>query len=160
MCINVALVRRCIDGVPVVSLQYNHAPLQPSGDVTKSRSLDRKHVEPIVLTKWRHSAYFPDPNDKVRKKCFSPFCSLARLFFMSCASTCGKMLPESRLSVVDWFALQRLIKTRRFRAASARLHPYKHQVSSSPGRPISAPSLNPSSQSACLLEITEPSSSL
>uniref|UniRef100_A0A8C4NSR1 Rho GTPase-activating protein 12 n=1 Tax=Dicentrarchus labrax TaxID=13489 RepID=A0A8C4NSR1_DICLA len=30
----------------------------------KSRSLDRKHVEPIVLTKWRHSAYVPDPNDK------------------------------------------------------------------------------------------------
>lgn len=50
---------------PVPSLQYNHSPPQPSGDATKSRSLDRKHVEPIVLTKWRHSAYVQDPNDKV-----------------------------------------------------------------------------------------------
>uniref|UniRef100_A0A8C7K0A4 Rho GTPase activating protein 12 n=1 Tax=Oncorhynchus kisutch TaxID=8019 RepID=A0A8C7K0A4_ONCKI len=30
-----------------------------------SRSLDRKHVEPIVLTKWRHSTYALDTNDKV-----------------------------------------------------------------------------------------------
>ncbi|XP_042353250.1 rho GTPase-activating protein 12-like isoform X2 [Plectropomus leopardus] len=44
--------------------KYNHSPPQPSGDAPKSRSLDRKHVEPIVLTKWRHSAYVPDPNDK------------------------------------------------------------------------------------------------
>lgn len=85
MCINVALVRRYIDGVPVVSLQYNHAPLQLSGDVTKSRSLDRKHVEPIVLTKWRHSAYFPDPNDKVRKK---------KKMFQSVPFTCPVVLHE------------------------------------------------------------------
>ena len=39
-------------------------------------------------------------------------------------------------------ALQRLFKTRRFRAGSARLHPYKHQVSSLSDRPISALSLN------------------
>ncbi|XP_039672006.1 rho GTPase-activating protein 12-like isoform X9 [Perca fluviatilis] len=65
--------------------KYNHSPPQPSGDALKSRSLDRKHVEPIVLTKWRHSVYVQDPNDK------------------------------------------RLLKTRRFRAGSARLHPYKHQ---------------------------------
>uniref|UniRef100_A0A8C4HM08 Rho GTPase-activating protein 12 n=1 Tax=Dicentrarchus labrax TaxID=13489 RepID=A0A8C4HM08_DICLA len=44
--------------------KYNISPPQPSGDAPKSRSLDRKHVEPIVLTKWRHSAYVPDPNDK------------------------------------------------------------------------------------------------
>ncbi|KAM3604779.1 uncharacterized protein V6R79_016098 [Siganus canaliculatus] len=37
---------------------------EPSADAPKSRSLDRKHVEPIVLTKWRHSAYVQDPNDK------------------------------------------------------------------------------------------------
>uniref|UniRef100_A0A3Q3LQ87 Rho GTPase activating protein 12 n=1 Tax=Mastacembelus armatus TaxID=205130 RepID=A0A3Q3LQ87_9TELE len=30
----------------------------------KSQSLDRKHVEPIVLTKWRHSAHVQEPNDK------------------------------------------------------------------------------------------------
>ncbi|XP_035026478.2 rho GTPase-activating protein 12 isoform X9 [Hippoglossus stenolepis] len=58
---------------------------EPSGDAPKSRSLDRKHMEPIVLTKWRHSAYVQEPNDK------------------------------------------RLLKTRRFRAVSARLHPYKHK---------------------------------
>ncbi|XP_051264472.1 rho GTPase-activating protein 12 isoform X6 [Dicentrarchus labrax] len=67
------------------SSEYNISPPQPSGDAPKSRSLDRKHVEPIVLTKWRHSAYVPDPNDK------------------------------------------RLLKTRRFRSGSARIHPYKHQ---------------------------------
>ncbi|XP_041804524.1 rho GTPase-activating protein 12-like isoform X2 [Chelmon rostratus] len=37
---------------------------KPPADAPKSRSLDRKHVEPIVLTKWRHSAYVQDPNDK------------------------------------------------------------------------------------------------
>ena len=47
------------------SHQYNLSPPQLSGDAPKSRSLDRKHVEPIVLTKWRHSAHVPDPNDKV-----------------------------------------------------------------------------------------------
>nr|XP_046263785.1 rho GTPase-activating protein 12-like isoform X10 [Scatophagus argus] len=48
--------------------KYNHSPPQPSGDAPKSRSLDRKHVEPIVLTKWRHSAYVQDPNDKPSEK--------------------------------------------------------------------------------------------
>lgn len=50
---------------PGPSLQYNHSPPQPSGDAPKSRSLDRKHMEPIVLTKWRHSTYIQEPNDKV-----------------------------------------------------------------------------------------------
>ncbi|XP_044076387.1 rho GTPase-activating protein 12-like isoform X3 [Siniperca chuatsi] len=67
--------------------KYNLSPPQPPGDAPKSRSLDRKQVEPIVLTKWRHSAYVQDPIDK------------------------------------------RLLKTRRFRTGSARLHPYKHQPS-------------------------------
>ncbi|XP_069031498.1 rho GTPase-activating protein 12-like isoform X2 [Embiotoca jacksoni] len=44
--------------------KYNLSPPQPSGDAPKSRSLDRRHVEPIVLTKWRHSAYVQEPNDK------------------------------------------------------------------------------------------------
>ncbi|XP_018533722.1 rho GTPase-activating protein 12 isoform X8 [Lates calcarifer] len=44
--------------------KYNHSPPQPSGDAPKSRSLDRKHMEPIVLTKWRHSTYIQEPNDK------------------------------------------------------------------------------------------------
>ncbi|XP_074508393.1 rho GTPase-activating protein 12-like isoform X11 [Sebastes fasciatus] len=49
--------------------KYNHSPPQPPGDAPKSRSLDRKQVEPIVLTKWRHSAYVQDPNDKPSEKC-------------------------------------------------------------------------------------------
>ncbi|XP_030259991.1 rho GTPase-activating protein 12-like isoform X5 [Sparus aurata] len=49
--------------------KYNLSPPQLSGDAPKSRSLDRKHVEPIVLTKWRHSAHVPDPNDKPSEKC-------------------------------------------------------------------------------------------
>ncbi|XP_008286101.1 rho GTPase-activating protein 12-like isoform X6 [Stegastes partitus] len=44
--------------------KYNLSPPQPTGDAPKSRSLDRKHVAPIVLTNWRHSAYVQDPNDK------------------------------------------------------------------------------------------------
>lgn len=49
--------------------KYNLSPPQPSGDGPKSRSLDRKQVEPIVLTKWRHSTYVQDPNDKPSEKC-------------------------------------------------------------------------------------------
>nr|XP_012778524.2 rho GTPase-activating protein 12 isoform X6 [Maylandia zebra] len=46
------------------SSEYNHSPPQPSGDAPKTRSLDRRNVEPIVLTKWRHSAHVQDPADK------------------------------------------------------------------------------------------------
>ncbi|XP_023865922.1 rho GTPase-activating protein 12 isoform X4 [Salvelinus sp. IW2-2015] len=51
--------------------KYNHSPplLPGGGDTPKSRSLDRKHVEPIVLTKWRHSTYALDTNDKPSEKC-------------------------------------------------------------------------------------------
>ncbi|XP_061879103.1 rho GTPase-activating protein 12-like isoform X1 [Entelurus aequoreus] len=44
--------------------KYNHSPLQPLGDAPKTRSLDRRPVEPIVLTNWRHSTYVQEPNDK------------------------------------------------------------------------------------------------
>lgn len=47
-----------------VSLQYNISP--QSGEAPKSRSLERKQQDPIVLTKWRHSTYVLDLNDKVR----------------------------------------------------------------------------------------------
>uniref|UniRef100_A0AAQ4PLZ2 Rho GTPase activating protein 12a n=1 Tax=Gasterosteus aculeatus aculeatus TaxID=481459 RepID=A0AAQ4PLZ2_GASAC len=47
--------------------KYNHSPPQPPGDALKSYSLDRKRVDPIVLTKLRHSTYLPDANDKVPK---------------------------------------------------------------------------------------------
>lgn len=36
-----------------------------SGEVPKTRSLERKQQEPMVLTKWRHSTYLLDVNDKV-----------------------------------------------------------------------------------------------
>uniref|UniRef100_A0A669C964 Rho GTPase activating protein 12 n=1 Tax=Oreochromis niloticus TaxID=8128 RepID=A0A669C964_ORENI len=42
--------------------RYNISP-QP-GEVPKSRSLERKQPDPIVLTKWRHSTYVLDLNDK------------------------------------------------------------------------------------------------
>uniref|UniRef100_A0A3Q1JAF4 Rho GTPase activating protein 12 n=1 Tax=Anabas testudineus TaxID=64144 RepID=A0A3Q1JAF4_ANATE len=49
--------------------KYNISP--QSGEVPKSRSLERKQQDPIVLTKWRHSTYVLDLNDKVRysEKC-------------------------------------------------------------------------------------------
>ncbi|XP_040910959.1 rho GTPase-activating protein 12-like isoform X7 [Toxotes jaculatrix] len=49
--------------------KYNLSPPQPSGDGPKSRSLDRKHLEPIVLTKWRHSAHVPETSEKPSEKC-------------------------------------------------------------------------------------------
>ncbi|XP_075443829.1 rho GTPase-activating protein 12 isoform X2 [Ascaphus truei] len=47
--------------------KYN-ATLQPQREITKSRSLDRKLQEPIVLTKWRHSTYLLEVNDKLHIK--------------------------------------------------------------------------------------------
>ncbi|XP_043960376.1 rho GTPase-activating protein 12b isoform X7 [Gambusia affinis] len=47
--------------------KYNISPL--SGEVPKSRSLERKQPDPIVLTKWRHSTYVLDINDKPSEKC-------------------------------------------------------------------------------------------
>ncbi|XP_063308684.1 rho GTPase-activating protein 12 isoform X8 [Pelobates fuscus] len=47
--------------------KYN-ASLQPQREITKSRSLDRKLQEPIVLTKWRHSTYLLEANDKLHIK--------------------------------------------------------------------------------------------
>ncbi|XP_077471171.1 rho GTPase-activating protein 12-like isoform X2 [Stigmatopora argus] len=44
--------------------KYNHSPPQHLADPTKTRSLDRKSVEPIVLMKWRHSAFVQEPSDK------------------------------------------------------------------------------------------------
>uniref|UniRef100_A0A4W5KJL8 Rho GTPase activating protein 12 n=1 Tax=Hucho hucho TaxID=62062 RepID=A0A4W5KJL8_9TELE len=43
--------------------KYNVSPPQP-GDPPKSHSLERKQSDPIVLTKWRHSTYVLDLNDK------------------------------------------------------------------------------------------------
>ncbi|XP_058875541.1 rho GTPase-activating protein 12-like isoform X1 [Acipenser ruthenus] len=43
---------------------YKLSPPLP-GEFPKSRSLDRKQVDPIVLTKWRHSTYVLDLSDKL-----------------------------------------------------------------------------------------------
>nr|XP_048693701.1 rho GTPase-activating protein 12 isoform X6 [Caretta caretta] len=43
--------------------EYNASP-QQQREIIKSRSLDRKLQEPIVLTKWRHSTIVLDTNDK------------------------------------------------------------------------------------------------
>ncbi|KAG9476461.1 hypothetical protein GDO78_003161 [Eleutherodactylus coqui] len=45
-------------------LQYNSLLPPHQREITKSRSLDRKFQEPIVLTKWRHSTYLLEANDK------------------------------------------------------------------------------------------------
>ncbi|XP_053116205.1 rho GTPase-activating protein 12 isoform X4 [Hemicordylus capensis] len=45
-------------------MQYNASP-QQQREITKSRSLDRRLQEPIVLTKWRHSSIVLDTNDKL-----------------------------------------------------------------------------------------------
>uniref|UniRef100_A0A8C7I2C6 Rho GTPase activating protein 12a n=1 Tax=Oncorhynchus kisutch TaxID=8019 RepID=A0A8C7I2C6_ONCKI len=53
------------------SLSYQHSPPLPGGGdrTPKSHSLDRKHVEPIVLTKWANSSNVLDANDKPSEKC-------------------------------------------------------------------------------------------
>uniref|UniRef100_A0A8C4H5A5 Rho GTPase activating protein 12 n=1 Tax=Dicentrarchus labrax TaxID=13489 RepID=A0A8C4H5A5_DICLA len=50
------------DGQGTAESEYNISP--QSGEVPKSRSLERKQQDPIVLTKWRHSTYVLDLNDK------------------------------------------------------------------------------------------------
>ncbi|XP_057399057.1 rho GTPase-activating protein 12 isoform X5 [Balaenoptera acutorostrata] len=47
--------------------KYN-ASSQQQREIIKSRSLDRRLHEPIVLTKWRHSAIVLDTNDKGQEK--------------------------------------------------------------------------------------------
>uniref|UniRef100_A0A3B4ATK3 Uncharacterized protein n=1 Tax=Periophthalmus magnuspinnatus TaxID=409849 RepID=A0A3B4ATK3_9GOBI len=44
---------------PPRTRDYNISP--QSGELPKSRSLERKQQEPIVLTKWRHSTYLVQP---------------------------------------------------------------------------------------------------
>lgn len=44
--------------------KYNSLLPPHQREITKSRSLDRKFQEPIVLTKWRHSTYLVEANDK------------------------------------------------------------------------------------------------
>ncbi|XP_075068142.1 rho GTPase-activating protein 12 isoform X10 [Mixophyes fleayi] len=48
--------------------KYNSLLLPHQREITKSRSLDRKFQEPIVLTKWRHSTYLLETSDKLHIK--------------------------------------------------------------------------------------------
>uniref|UniRef100_A0A8C6PC46 Rho GTPase activating protein 12a n=1 Tax=Nothobranchius furzeri TaxID=105023 RepID=A0A8C6PC46_NOTFU len=61
--------------------KYKHSPPQLSGNVSKTQSLDRKIAEPIVLTKWRHSAYIQE---------LIPFAAADKnQAFSCCCSGCG-----------------------------------------------------------------------
>ncbi|KAI4806898.1 hypothetical protein KUCAC02_017689, partial [Chaenocephalus aceratus] len=78
--------------------KYNMSPL--SGEVPKSRSLERKQQDPIVLTKWRHSTYVLDLNDKFSFKLWQ-FSSDKRRFRLSlyrdkeCAPAPKQSPPDS-----------------------------------------------------------------
>ncbi|XP_069815088.1 rho GTPase-activating protein 12 isoform X6 [Dendropsophus ebraccatus] len=48
--------------------KYNSLLPPHQREITKSRSLDRKFQEPIVFTKWRHSTYLLEANDKLHIK--------------------------------------------------------------------------------------------
>ncbi|XP_076837203.1 rho GTPase-activating protein 12a isoform X2 [Brachyhypopomus gauderio] len=54
--------------LPKVNLRTHSNPpptMAGSGDTSKTRSLDRRQPAPIVLTKWRHSAYLLEANDNM-----------------------------------------------------------------------------------------------
>ncbi|XP_026507852.1 rho GTPase-activating protein 12 isoform X2 [Terrapene carolina triunguis] len=53
--------------------KYNASP-QQQREIIKSRSLDRRLQEPIVLTKWRHSTIVLDTNDKEYPTASKPNC--------------------------------------------------------------------------------------
>ncbi|XP_044862722.1 rho GTPase-activating protein 12 isoform X5 [Mauremys mutica] len=53
--------------------KYNASP-QQQREIIKSRSLDRRLQEPIVLTKWRHSTIVLDTNDKEFPAASKPNC--------------------------------------------------------------------------------------
>uniref|UniRef100_A0A667ZKZ1 Rho GTPase activating protein 12b n=1 Tax=Myripristis murdjan TaxID=586833 RepID=A0A667ZKZ1_9TELE len=84
--------------------KYNHSPPQTSGDAPKSHSLDRKHVEPIVLTKWRHSTYALEPNDKLFSivLCLAP-CFLASVTHLLpvCTDACFSPQPSEKCGVLN-----------------------------------------------------------
>uniref|UniRef100_A0A671YEK7 Rho GTPase activating protein 12 n=1 Tax=Sparus aurata TaxID=8175 RepID=A0A671YEK7_SPAAU len=71
--------------------RYNISP--QSGEVPKSRSLERKQQDPIVLTKWRHSTYVLDLNDKVRRNEDGKNSRLRRLW--ECAPVPKQSSPDS-----------------------------------------------------------------
>lgn len=61
------------DSQSQVDHEYNSSP-QQQREIIKSRSLDRRLQEPIVLTKWRHSTIVLDTNDKEYSAASKPNC--------------------------------------------------------------------------------------
>ncbi|XP_033838325.1 rho GTPase-activating protein 12-like isoform X2 [Periophthalmus magnuspinnatus] len=49
--------------------KLNNSPPHLNTEISKTRSLDRRGVDPIVLTKWRHSTHIPEHNEKPSEKC-------------------------------------------------------------------------------------------
>ncbi|XP_055737240.1 rho GTPase-activating protein 12-like isoform X1 [Salvelinus fontinalis] len=78
--------------------KYNLSPPQP-GDPPKSRSLERKHPDPIVLTKWRHSTYVLDLNDKFSVKKLRRFESSHHMGRAGRSLFCGK--PSEKCGVLN-----------------------------------------------------------
>ncbi|XP_077347201.1 rho GTPase-activating protein 12 isoform X8 [Lithobates pipiens] len=83
--------------------KYNSlAPPHPR-EITKSRSLDRKFQDPIILTKWRHSTYLLEANDKllIKQKRNSTECYMPIPGFLTLTekdSTPAKHFPEVETS--------------------------------------------------------------
>ncbi|XP_073485960.1 rho GTPase-activating protein 12 isoform X4 [Aquarana catesbeiana] len=78
------------------------APPHPR-EITKSRSLDRKFQDPIILTKWRHSTYLLEANDKllIKQKRNSTECYMPIPGFLTLTekeSTPPKLFPEVETS--------------------------------------------------------------
>nr|XP_046148316.1 rho GTPase-activating protein 12-like isoform X4 [Oncorhynchus gorbuscha] len=78
--------------------KYNLSPPQPGGP-PKSRSLERKHPDPIVLTKWRHSTYVLDLNDKFSFKKLRRFESSHHMGRSGRNLYCGK--PSEKCGVLN-----------------------------------------------------------
>lgn len=61
--------------VYILSSSLQYISPQP-GEGPKSRSLERKQQDPVVLTKWRHSTYLLELNDKVGAETLQIRCGL------------------------------------------------------------------------------------
>uniref|UniRef100_A0A665VC68 Rho GTPase activating protein 12 n=1 Tax=Echeneis naucrates TaxID=173247 RepID=A0A665VC68_ECHNA len=80
--------------------KYNVSP--QSGEVPKSRSLERKQQDPIVLTKWRHSTYVLDLNDKVRHPHSTKVCTRFCFFKFGSNQSKPEFTVDLRGGSVDW----------------------------------------------------------
>uniref|UniRef100_A0A8C6PAW7 Rho GTPase activating protein 12a n=1 Tax=Nothobranchius furzeri TaxID=105023 RepID=A0A8C6PAW7_NOTFU len=78
--------------------KYKHSPPQLSGNVSKTQSLDRKIAEPIVLTKWRHSAYIQDFGDL---RGSAELVGFPGLFLMPSSAACFCLQPSEKCGVLN-----------------------------------------------------------